>query len=62
MIDENDKTVFTRAVVPDEHGAATVRTPFLEVGHYNLSATDGLWRFSGDEGAYNDVYGGLEVS
>jgi len=62
MIDENNKTVFTGAAVPDEHGAASVRTPFLEVGHYNLSATDGLWKFSGDEGAYNDVYGGLEVS
>jgi hypothetical protein len=62
MIDENDKSVFTGAAVPDEHGAATVRTPFLEGGHYNLSATDGLWKFSGDEGAYNDVYGGLEVS
>lgn len=62
MIDENDKKVFTGTAVPDKDGAATVRTPFLEVGHYNLSATDGLWKFSGDEGAYNDVYGGLEVS
>jgi hypothetical protein len=62
MIDENNKTVFTGEAVPDKHGAATVRTPFLEVGHYNLSATDGLWKFSGDEGAYNDAYGGLEVS
>ena len=62
MIDENNKTVFTGTAVPDMHGAATVRTPFLKVGHYNLSATDGLWRFSGDEGSQNDVYGGLEVS
>ena len=62
MIDENNQTVFTGTAVPDAHGAATVRTPTLGVGHYNLSATDGLWRFSGDEGAYNDVYGGLEVS
>ncbi len=62
MIDENDKTVFTGAAVPDGDGAATVQTPFLQIGHYNLSATDGLWKFSGDEGAYNDVYGGLEVS
>ena len=62
MIDENDTTVFTGTAVPDEDGAASVRTPFLGVGHYDLSATDGLWRFSGDEGAYNDVYGGLEVS
>lgn len=62
MIDENNRTVFTGAAVPDKHGAATVRTPFLKVGHYNVSATDGLWKFSGDEGAYNDVYGGLEVS
>jgi hypothetical protein len=62
MIDENDKTVFTGTVVPDKHGAATARTRFLEVGHYNLSATDGLWKFSGDEGSQNDVYGGLEVS
>jgi len=62
MIDENNKTVFTGTAVPDTRGAATVRTPFLKVGHYNLSATDGLWKFSGDEGAQNDVYGGLEVS
>ena len=62
MVDENGTTVFTGAAVPDVHGAATVRTPSLEVGHYDLSATDGLWRFSGDEGAYNDVYGGLDVS
>jgi hypothetical protein len=62
MVDENDKTVFTGTAVPDEHGAATVRTRFLDVGHYDLSATDGLWRFNGDEGAYNDVYGGLDVS
>lgn len=62
MIDENDNNVFTGTAVPDEYGAATVRTSFLKVGHYNLSATDGLWKFSGDEGAFNDVYGGLEVS
>jgi hypothetical protein len=62
LIDANNKTVFTGAAVPGKHGAATVRTPFLKVGHYDLSATDGLWRFSGDEGAYNDVYGGLEVT
>lgn len=62
MVDENDEVVFAGTAVPDEDGAASVRTPSLGVGHYNLSATDGLWRFSGDEGAYNDVYGGLEVS
>lgn len=62
MIDENDKTVFTGTAVPDAHGAATVTTPPLRVGHHNLDATDGLWKISGDEGSYNDAYSGLRVS
>lgn len=62
IVDENAKTVFTGSAVPDEHGAATLRTTPLKAGHHNIDASDGLWKINGDEGAYNDAYSGIEVS
>jgi hypothetical protein len=62
IVDENATPVFTGSAVPDERGAATLRTTPLERGHYDIDAGDGLWTVNGDEGAYNDAYSGIEVS
>lgn len=62
IVDGNDKTTFTGSAVPDAKGAATLTTTPLKAGHYNIEATDGLWRINGHEGSYNDAYSGLEVS
>jgi hypothetical protein len=62
LVDENSKVVFTGSADPDTSGAAIVFTPPLKRGHYNLEATDGLWKINGIEGSYNDAYSGFEVS
>jgi hypothetical protein len=62
VIDGNAlKTVFAQSAVPDASGAVTLTTTPLKEGYYNIHASDGLWKFNGIEGSYNDPYSGLEV-